>query len=408
MVAIFGPPLVIRPVALEEYLRGKASSMRRRVLAASNDYALMCDPFRTTSAGLIVKAVTAAGQFKKKPRLVINVSPVRTLIRGPLFQSLIKHLLQLPLKGLCYNHTYEELCDNYSCKFSQNWAFIYYVDFKQFELCQDEHTFHLESMIFEYFGVPKQIIDHVYSTECHWKVRNRFGIPCAFKVKGIRQSGDPQTSIGNNLLAILVHHFVCSFTCSSFDLINNGDDCILFCSHELCFDLYHFLGFNIDRKTQPEFCRSAPLWDGHRFRFCRFPHEFLTRVGFSVNASTLNQVQKLHLLAVNCLGYSHVCYGIPIYETLMHRVFNLCCVDVSELKLDMIESYTVRNWLARADPVLHEKIPITDEIRSSFAEAFGIDPERQMAIESMIDKQTDPLFTIIDESILDCFQRFMA
>ena len=373
--------------------------MRRRILDVVKSDRYYYNPYRDSASNIIMKVNTSVGELKEKPRVVIDVDPLRTAVRSVYLSPLIDRLKQI-MPAMCYSLTYDEVNAKYTELIEMGWSSVYYTDFSQFELSQSEETFEVEKMVYEYFGLPQALVASIYSSECFWQVRKRYGFPCAFRCEGIRQSGDPQTSFGNNLLAIFVHTYVCSRTCSHFSIMNNGDDAILFCSGPIDFSLYSALGFKITVNKRPEYCRSVALDDVQGYRFMRLPWEFFGRIGFSVRASGLSAYKKRQLLAVNCLGYSHVVYGLPLYQALIHTLFRLCCVTVEELDLEQIESYTVRNWLRGSKPIIHPAVPPSITIRNSFDDMFNFPIHEQLALEKLIEQQTDINFTLVHPALI--------
>jgi hypothetical protein len=113
-----------------------------------------------------------------------------------------------------------------------------------------------------------------------WQIHNIGRAYCAdgkvkYEVNGCRMSGDMNTALGN---CVLMCGMVYSYMQSKgikYDLINNGDDCVLIFEkdHERKLDdlssWFHDMGFTMKVEDpvytieEIEFCQTQPVFDGH-------------------------------------------------------------------------------------------------------------------------------------------------
>jgi len=249
----------------------------------------------------------------------------------------------------------------------------------------------------------------IYMTLCEPKMRpwlstllqmqkNNKGIALAkdggffYKVQGCRMSGDMNTALGNCIL-------MCSMTVSlvrklqlkSYDLINNGDDLVLFIEREDVEKVMesipqHYLDFGFTMKVeepvgileQVEFCQMRPVWtpDGH----------MMTRnwdVVLSKDLVTLLDIPtekrfKQWMTAISESGMS-MAAGMPILQEFYQRM-------TFEKEYGAIKEHNAFDhsgtWWGTG---LSSKFrPVHHTTRVSFGLAFGLSESEQLALERKI------------------------
>lgn len=232
-----------------------------------------------------------------------------------------------------------------------------------------------------------------------WQLRNRGfartrdGL-VSYTVEGGRCSGDMNTALGNCLIMctavfeLLYEHGLSLVGRSKVSLFNNGDDCVLMGEDA---DIKRvsaavapsFERLGIVMKVEPivhsleevSFCQTQPVFDGARWRMVRDP-----RKSFSKDATILDPQHATvglpaHLDALGKCGLS-LCSGMPVlqeyYSVLVRNGRPGGKVDPRLTESGMYQ-------LAKG---LEPRISlVTPDARASFARAFGILPDLQVALE---------------------------
>lgn len=221
-------------------------------------------------------------------------------------------------------------------------------------------------------------------------------------VRGCRCSGDMNTALGNCVIMCAMVYGLCVRLklmrggLPRVRLFNNGDDCVivgerqdvlLFCTHASSY----FLGLGFEMKVEPVvsqlehvvFCQTSPLFDGVSWRMCRDPRITLSKDAYVVRrAQVTNGRLKQHCSAVGSCGMS-LCGGLPVLQSYYRHLLREqpigSRVVISEELLG-----TGFFMLARGAKAVDSSI--TTAARVSFAHAFGIQPDLQIALERYYDQ----------------------
>lgn len=223
-----------------------------------------------------------------------------------------------------------------------------------------------------------------------WQMHNR-GVGYApdgklkYSVTGKRFSGDMNTAMGNCLIMCFMVIAYCRERGIEFDLVNNGDDCVVFMERgdEPTFrrgleQWFLDLGFRmvaeptVDIIEQVEFCQMHPVLVGGRYRMVRNPATAIEKDSFCVR--TLNNDDSFREWATGVArgGYA-TCDGVPVLKAFYSYLDGR--VNVRNHLLDN----TGMRRMARG--MKDENREVDDEARWSFYLAFGIDPQTQTALE---------------------------
>ena len=233
-----------------------------------------------------------------------------------------------------------------------------------------------------------------------WQLRNRGFVRTAdatfrYSVRGGRCSGDMNTAMGNCLvMCALVYGLLAELglTRSSgtrVSLFNNGDDCVLIGE---CGDIAaieqrvagHFSRAGFVMKVEPivdvlervSFCQTNPVYDGSDWRMVRDP-----RVSLSKDVTLLSHVFAVQprlsaqLNAIADCGLA-LTGGLPVlqqYYTALKCPGRARGVD---------ERFYASGFYQLSRGLVARVRRITSEARVSFARAFGIPPDLQIAIEN--------------------------
>lgn len=209
-----------------------------------------------------------------------------------------------------------------------------------------------------------------------------------YKVQGRRFSGDMNTALGNCLIMCAMIYAYAEERSINIKLMNNGDDCVIFMERENV-DAFHVgleewflqLGFRMTREApaskleQIEFCQmrcirtsTGPImvrnWTTAREKdsMCLFPLD---------NAAAMQK----WLWAVGECGLA-LTGGIPVMQ-------------------EMYKCYMRNGVISKMNEAVHmqcgamflrkgmdsKELPVSDEARVSFMEAWDITPDEQYALE---------------------------
>lgn len=212
-----------------------------------------------------------------------------------------------------------------------------------------------------------------------------------YKVDGCRMSGDMNTAMGNCLLSCaIVYQFVHDLGIKS-RLINNGDDCVLFCERECAGAVRsqivrHWLKFGFqcelecdaDIIEKVEFCQMSPVKVDGSYVMVRNPRVTLSKDSYSIGPwNSVSHAQRW----VNAVGLCGLALtgGIPVVQSYYQSfVRNTLGVNSSSILRDVSFASGFRNLAKMGNRKVQ---PITQETRYSFYLAFGISPDEQLALE---------------------------
>jgi hypothetical protein len=228
-----------------------------------------------------------------------------------------------------------------------------------------------------------------------WQVENVGYANCKdgrtkYFVEGKRCSGDVNTALGNVILmCAMMWTYLRGKNCP-FAFIDDGDDCILICERS---DLHLFddlqpwfleMGFQMARDEpvyeleKISFCQCHPVFVNGEYRMVRDPRICLAKdLCYTVPLKDEQEWSERRNAISQC-GIA-LAGDIPVlgsyYDCLGRNTSAGASLEVCGLSL-----------LARG--MTAKRAPPSDETRFSFYLAFGISPDRQVAIESVYDQLT--------------------
>jgi len=220
-----------------------------------------------------------------------------------------------------------------------------------------------------------------------------------YRVYGGRCSGDMNTAVGNCLIMCAMNYSLMQTVgliregkCA-LRLFNNGDDCVLI-GEEDDIALYakhvegHFSGLGFIMKSEPVvntlesvcFCQTKPVYDGEQWRMVRDPH-----VSCSKDVTILGRVHatadlKYQLEAVGTCGLALTC-GLPVLQSFYSALRRNGTPNRGRVHPSFYGSgfYQLSQGLAA------KTLPVSYAARVSFANAYGIQPDLQRALEAYYD-----------------------
>jgi len=265
------------------------------------------------------------------------------------------------------------------------------VDAKRFDQCVSKSLLMWEHSI--YLSVYKH--NRWLAGLLHQQLLNRcsgytYDGVIKYSLEGGRMSGDMNTGSGNTLImCAMMHTYITSLGVRA-NLINNGDDCVLVTErqHQARFDGLHewFLQFGFNMVVEPpvycleaiEFCQCHPVYVNSGYRLVRN-----IRVALAKDSSSVHPFNSPnHALAwagMVGVGGLSLCSGIPIMQE-----FYKCFIRGSKGKVAKYTDWELnegRYILSRG--LESRERPVTDRTRFSFALAFGIEPDLQVALEDL-------------------------
>jgi len=227
---------------------------------------------------------------------------------------------------------------------------------------------------------------------------NRGVIRCSdgtikYSVSGCRMSGDMNTAMGNCLIMCAMIHRLFAERGVNAKLVNNGDDCVVFCerrdAHRLTDGLFEwFLRFGFQIKVgavtdvfeKVTFCQMQPLWDGTQWLLVRDPHVSMSKDRHTLVPLITPKLTAAWLYGFGMAGMS-LTGGLPVlqeYYACMLRHGQPGRVEQST------QWENTAGFLNLAKGMAREVRPVTDAARLSYWRAFDVCPNRQRLVEQQL------------------------
>lgn len=267
------------------------------------------------------------------------------------------------------------------------------IDAKRF----DQHV-SIDALRFEH-EVYKSF--HPYDKHFHWllslQLRNKCFVNMAdgsasYRTTGTRMSGDVNTALGNCLISTSILWNLRKVSGINFQVINDGDDCVLFCEtrdepllRQLIAPFFLNHGFNMEIEAtvfeleQVVFCQSQPIFDGSVYTMVRDPRIAIAKDCVSLKPLDNIQISKMYMAAIADCGLS-LTSGIPVFQSFYDSL-KRGSDGAKPLRDPIFEN---KYWYTTLGLVRTSRV-ITDESRYSFWLAFDISPDEQIAIEQLYD-----------------------
>lgn len=232
-----------------------------------------------------------------------------------------------------------------------------------------------------------------------WQLHNGGTAHCPdgeveFTMPGTRASGDLNTSLGNCILMCALLWALCKLLGVTAELANNGDDCVLILeSSDLAVVLAAVPGFfrrygfrmtveePVYEFEQIEFCQSRPVDLPGGWCMVRNVRTCLKKDPICLVPVQNDKVWRKWLGAVGECGLASV-PGCPVLQS-----FYSAFVRSGARAGGRFKSAIFRNTgtMERQSGLVARVEEITPEARASFAAAFGITPDYQIALEEYYD-----------------------
>lgn len=227
-----------------------------------------------------------------------------------------------------------------------------------------------------------------------WQIDNRGYGRCEdgtlkYRTDGCRMSGDMNTALGNCLLmCAMVWSFMNDMTVDDFELVNDGDDCVLFFERERLDEIMvgvkpWFLGMGFSMKVEEpvfeiehiEFCQSRPVFDGNDYLMVRDIRTALAKDCVSIKPFDRERDLLRYCGSIG-EGGLNLTGGIPVWQDFYRMLVESSC----GYKLVAGDALLESGMFRLADRMNRLYTPPTAETMISFEKAFGISPDMQNAM----------------------------
>lgn len=253
-------------------------------------------------------------------------------------------------------------------------------------MLQWEHSVYLKCFHGKNKKELAKLLSWQLDNRCHARLE---GGEVKYTTKGVRMSGDMNTSVGACLIMTgLVYTFVKSKGVSC-RLINNGDDCVIICErrdYSKFDDIHnHFRkgGFTLTREPvvdvfeQIEFCQTHPILTSNGWFMCRSPYSLLTKDHVCIRYKE-GEAFEQWLGAIGSVA--PVFSGVPCHRNV-YAAFARCAKPKRQRSIEREDV----SWSFRHLYKTGSTGAITDDTRFSYYLAFGVTPQDQVAIEKHYD-----------------------
>lgn len=240
------------------------------------------------------------------------------------------------------------------------------------------------------------------SYQLHNHGRSVHGI--RYKTRGGRMSGDMNTALGNCVIMVLMLITACRSLGIKFDLLDDGDDCLLIIrptdldlvltrlptifqtfGHELKFEAPPTSVLNEIRWCKSQIVTNSEGED----LFVRDPRKVMSQALGGTKFAYSNV--KTRRALVNTIGLCELMLnqGVPILQEYGIALMRNSRSSTIVQGIEKFHTYSIvaemqRRHIDKIRPV--PRIDITQEARLSFFKAFGISPDRQQVMERQLRK----------------------
>jgi hypothetical protein len=273
------------------------------------------------------------------------------------------------------------------------------LDASKFDQHVNEQLLRYEHTLYKMFYPGDKKLKELLCMQLHNKIRAR--IPpgqdteectLSYTTAGGRCSGDMNTALGNcAIMCAGVYSMLTSVPKTNWQLINNGDDCVIFVTRnylQIVIDsiVPFFSALGIEMKVEApvydfervEFCQTHPIWDGNMWRMVRNINTSLSKDACIIKDISNASVYPRYLKSLSDCGLS-LTYGMPILQSYYSAMARASSGD--PLTDPSMES----GMMQLAHGLKPKCAPITDQARISFDIAFGIPPNYQLDLERYYD-----------------------
>nr|WPR18261.1 MAG: RNA-dependent RNA polymerase [Crogonang virus 138] len=213
------------------------------------------------------------------------------------------------------------------------------------------------------------------------------------KVPSMRCSGDVNTSLGNCVLSAFMARRFLAHVGVEGTIFCDGDDVLLFVPPSAVGDIllrlpswYLQWGFRMKVEApayepeQVEFCQARPVCVDGEWTLVRNFAKALNTDGFVYQTLTHEQ-RMVHLRAVGLCGLS-MAAGVPILQAFYKAL--VASGKTGKFDDSVLGNRSYQQRIQVAAGYLARARPVVDDTRVSFFKAFGVSPEDQIIMETVI------------------------
>jgi hypothetical protein len=330
------------------------------------------------------------------PRIISNCSDEVLAFLGPYCWDAEHKLHQIP--GMCKFVPASQLSPQIQKIVAQarNWrkAVVGY-DMSRYDRHQLFHHMDMQHECYRRIGMPAHVLAFLKTYDIKWSGSSRGRLRCGKRrtclrftsSDGQRKTGDPHTSLGNNLF----HWFLLMWVLYSRKIAKtdvlfclNGDDFIgtfktLTLSNLL--KEYYDRGFEAERSGNMEFCGG--FYMGRSCTFVRDVNRSLYKLGWNINKLREDEVDPMMKATLACQTYithsnpilsSYISAGLQTLQFTKAR--KLLPRDIADVSYGL-SSHKIN--LDLGDPDFSTTVPF--DVRIAYSQQFHISPGNQMAFE---------------------------
>lgn len=220
-----------------------------------------------------------------------------------------------------------------------------------------------------------------------------------YQVEGCRMSGDMNTALGNCLLMTAMTANLCVREGVKYDMINNGDDLVLFLEREdvakimpLIPQYYKDFGFSMKVEApvyvleEIEFCQMHPVWTPQGYVMTR-NYDVVLNKDLVTLLDICNEKRFKQWMTAISLGGLAGAAGIPILQAFYEQLN--CSVDIGKIKSHGAFDHSTSLW---SRGMASKSRPIHPKTRVSFGLAFGVTAREQDSLEALV-RSWRPVYT---------------
>lgn len=280
-------------------------------------------------------------------------------------------------------------------KMQQFWRpVVYSIDASRWDKHVSKKVLQLEHSIYLRMHSNHPELQKLLARQLYNKCRTMRGV--TYQVSGGRMSGDANTALGNCLLmVIMVHAAMERMGLLKWDILDDGDDCLLIIEQEeekKLGDIQEvFLSYGQElklenRSTSEEgviFCQHQPVEVGGRWRMVQNWRKVLSTRAAGCKHWNDPVLRRGMARAVGLCELA-LSAGVPVLqEYALALLRNAGNVPLPKAVADDLELWG-RAKKEGLGQVPEEGLPIDLATRVSFADAFGLEPSDQIQIEETL------------------------
>lgn len=398
----------LRPLSFDEFIALCPSDKRKRYTAAKGSMFWNAVRIHDSYIKFFVKAEKT--NFTKKPQAVpraIQPRSPRYCLAVGIYMKHIEHLIYEAIahvmkevtvtKGLNADQT-GQLVKRKWTKFSNpiavGWDAERFDEHVSYDCLSFEHGLYIA--LWKALGVNTKELNKLL----RWQKNNKGtaytkdGYKVSYTVRGGRMSGDMNTALGNcYLMCAMTWYIMKKCKVSKYELLNNGDDCVLIIEKAELYRLDGLVGlfkdFGFSMKLEKEveniedivFCQAQPIFIDGTYRMVRQLQTGLEK-DLTLMCQKLTRKDYDSWRNAVALGGMALCSGIPVFQAFYRWMGR----DTSTRKANPFIGGLISSGFYRMSKGMKGiNVEVSMTTRMSFWKAFGITPDKQIWVETYLE-----------------------